>query len=350
MIKEALATGWLKMHEHRPEDMFTRQAGANFNPDAQCPTWRKAMNEWADPDLQRTIQQLFGISLTGKTDVQRLVILHGPGATGKSTMMEIAKAVFGSYAAAVPSDALMDDRHGAMEERKLASLPGVRLVLCSETKAGRSMDENFIKKLTGGDTLVARKLYGEAFNFKPEFHIWLSTNNRPVVRDTSDATWRRFIMIPFDKVVPENKRDLQLKEKLMLELDGILNWMVEGYLDYAENGLHLAQVVKDDLNQYRLEQDDIAQFFEETCEFDPSYNIGRALLYQAYVNWCEATNRRPLNNKLFKKELTERFKDKITEKQMGPKGAQEWRWSGVDTQLRLFNKKHEIKGGSGNAS
>lgn len=201
-IKEALKTGWLKTHPHRPEDMFTRQMGANFDPNAKCPTWRKAMDEWTDKDkdLQRTIQQLFGISLTGLTDVQKLVILHGPGATGKSTMMEVAKAVFGSYAATVPSDTLMVDRHGALEERKLATLPGVRLVLCSETRAGSSMDENFIKKLTGGDTLVARKLYSEAFNFRAEFHIWLTTNNRPVVRDTSDATWRRFIMIPFYKV------------------------------------------------------------------------------------------------------------------------------------------------------
>ena len=342
MINEALAAGWLKMHEHRPEDMMTRQAGAHFNPTAKCPLWRKAMNDWANSDLQRTIQQLFGISLTGKTDVQKLVILHGPGATGKSTMMEIAKAVFGSYAAAVPSDALMVDRHGAMEERKLASLPGVRLVLCSETRAGSSMDENFIKKLTGGDTLVARKLYGEAFNFKPEFHIWLTTNNRPVVRDTSDATWRRFIMLPFDKIVPEHKRDPRLKEKLLLELDGILNWMIEGYLDYAKNGLYLAQVVKDDLNQYRFEQDDISQFFEEQCEFGPRYSIGRGELYQAYVGWCDVTKRRPLNNKLFKKELTERFKHRIVEKQMGPKGKQEWRWKGVDTELNLSTKNNTV--------
>ena len=343
MIKEALATGWLKLHEHRPEDMFTRQMGANFDPEAKCPSWRKAMNAWAEPDLQRTIQQLFGISLTGNTDVQKLVILHGPGATGKSTMMEVAKAVFGSYATTVPSDTLMVDRHGAMEERKLATLPGVRLVLCSETRAGSSMDENFIKKLTGGDTLVARKLYSEAFNFKAEFHIWLITNNRPVVRDTSDATWRRFIMIPFDTVVPEEKRDPTLKDRLLQELDGVLGWMVEGYLDYAENGLYLAQVVKDDLNQYRLEQDDIAQFFEDKCEYGTSHSIGRDELYKAYVAWCEFTNRRPLNNKLFKKELTERFKDKITEKQMSLKGRQEWRWKGVDTKANLFTTKYSLK-------
>lgn len=126
----------------------------------------------------------------------------------------------------------------------------------------------------------------------------------------------------------------------MLELDGILGWMVEGYLDYAKNGLFLAKVVLDDFNQYRLEQDDIAQFFDEQCQFDKSYSIGRNELYQAYVRWCEATNRlRPLNVKLFKKEITERFKDRISEAQMGPKGKQEMRWKGVDTQLRLFPKK-----------
>ena len=225
----------------------------------------------------------------------------------------------------------------------MASLPGVRFATCSETEKGGHLDENLIKLLTGEDSVRARLLYKEGFDFKPEAKICILTNNRPVIRGTGNDIWRRVIMIPFNQVVPEGPK-LHFKEKLQAELEGIFAWMVRGYLDYVKNGLYKAPVVEEDKDEYRKEQDVIEQFFLDQCDFGPGLSAGREDLYKVYVRWCDGPiKRRVLSIAEFKKELlSERFKDRIEEKQLyvsvegNKKKRQEVRWKGVATKISKF--------------
>jgi putative DNA primase/helicase len=337
----------LRFHDHRPEDMLTRQAAVKYVPGAKCPVFLKALNFWTggDKELQRTIQQLLGLSITGVTRQQSFFILHGEGNTGKSTLLETVTTILGSYAKAVPSDVFLKQRNGTPEERKMAMLPGVRFATCSETPANGQLDENLLKRMTGEDTMSYRRLYEEQSDFKPEFKAWLRTNNLPQISGTGNDIWRRVIPIPFGRVVPEALKDLDLKDKLKQELEGIFAWMVEGYLDYAKNGLVKAAVVEQDAQTYRKEQDLIEQFLEATCEFDSSYNVGKEELFFAYKSWCDSRGRRPLDVKVFKKELlSERFKGRHIElKEMGPKGHRVEKWKGLDLSTKLFEKKHAPK-------
>jgi hypothetical protein len=62
-----------------------------------------------------------------------------------------------------------------------------RFVSAVESEAGRQLDEAVIKQLTGGDTITARYLYKEYFEFKPEFKIFLVSNHKPVIRGAGHA-------------------------------------------------------------------------------------------------------------------------------------------------------------------
>src|ERR1035438_4827060 len=119
----------------------------------------------------------------------------------------------------------------------LAALAGVRFVSATESKEGRRLDEAKIKQITGGDTVTARFLNKEFFEFRPEFKIWLATNHRPTIKGTDDGIWRRIRLVPFAVQIPEDKVDQRLRGKLVAEASGILNWMIAGLEDYRSGGL-----------------------------------------------------------------------------------------------------------------
>lgn len=337
------ARGKLHFREASPDDLLTRAAAVNWNPKAVCPHFLDALNFWTkgDRELQRTIQQLLGLSATGITREQVFIILHGPGATGKSTLIEIVHEALGNYAVVLSSETFLVRRFGAPEERKVAPLPGARFASSSETEQGGIMDENLIKQLTGEDSMVARLLYEEQFNFRPQAKIWLRTNNKPEIRGTGNDIWRRVVALPFGQVIPPERRDKFLKQKLQEELEGIFAWMVRGYCDYAQNGLALAPVVLADIEQYRKEQDVLERFFDAECEFGKDLHVGREALYIAFRSWCERVKVRTVPGvKSFKQELTARFQDRVREKQLWvtdskQKRKQEWRWVGVDTKANI---------------
>lgn len=119
----------------------------------------------------------------------------------------------------------------------IARLKGARLVTSVEPNEGVRINEGLLKQLTGDDTVTARKLYGDEFEFKPEFKLWMATNHKPVIRGTDTGIWRRIHMIPFTVQIPKEKIDRRLKYKLSAELTGIFRWAVEGCLLWQKEGL-----------------------------------------------------------------------------------------------------------------
>lgn len=105
----------------------------------------------------------------------------------------------------------------------IARLKGARLVTSVEPNEGVRINEGLLKQLTGDDTVTARKLYSEEFEFKPEFKLWMATNHKPIIRGTDTGIWRRIHMIPFNVQILEDKVDKNLTHKLKAEMTAIFN-------------------------------------------------------------------------------------------------------------------------------
>jgi len=317
-----------------------KQVTVEYTAAGQCPAFLAALNFWTNGDLelQRTIQQLLGLSITGVTREQIFIILHGPASTGKSTLIEIVNAIFGNYATALASDTFLLRKHSAPEERKVAALVGARFASASETEAGGVLAENLIKMLTGEDKTAARFLYREKEDYMPEAKIWLRTNNLPDIRGIDGAIWRRVIIVPFGNIVPEKAKDVQLKDKLHRELSGILKWMVDGYLDYAKHGFYKAPVILKAIAAYRKEQDVLERFFEEKCEFGPTFTVGKAIVHSSFSDWCETNHLRGMRSQLFHDQLVTRFADRIKEDRAQTE-KRERVWLGVRTKMSVFEAK-----------
>lgn len=302
-----------KLKSHCRTDLITILAPFSYDPDASCPLFLNFINRIFDnrQGLISFIQRAFGYSLTGCTNEDSLFFLYGQGANGKSTLLEIFRLIFGDYAKSTPFDTLLV-RQGNSIRNDIANLQGARFVTASEVDPSKRFDESVIKQLTGGDTISARKLYQEHFDFKPTFKIFLAANHKPKILDTTLSIWRRIKLIPFDVTIPEPERDKALLSKLQSELSGIFNWALEGCLSWQREGLCEPDEVKTSTNTYRQEMDTLSNFINECCIIKPDAIVSNKDLRSAYDNWCDSNGEFKINQKVFGILLNEKGFEKYS--------------------------------------
>jgi putative DNA primase/helicase len=188
----------------------------------------------------------------------------------------------------------------------VARLPGVRFVTAVETDENQMLSEATIKSITGGDTIVARFLFGEFFEFKPAFKLFLACNHKPIISGVDNGIWRRIRLIPFAVTIPENEVDPALPDKLRAELPGILNWALQGCLLWQEEGLGMPDEVRAAVDEYRGEMDVLAGFIADCCFEGKQYLAGATDLYKTYQVWAEQNGERVLSQKAFGSKLADR--------------------------------------------
>jgi putative DNA primase/helicase len=317
-----LRTG--NLHPHRQEDFLTKLAPVSYDPDATAPTWAAFLERvLPSEDLRAFVQRAVGYSATGDTSEQCMFINHGGGANGKSTFQETIAAALGDYTMRAPTEMLLARRAGGIPN-DVARLKGSRFVAASETEEGRRLAESLIKDLTGQDTITARFMRAEWFDFKPTHKLWLSTNHKPEIRGTDAAIWRRIRLVPWAVTIPPSEQDKRLAAKLKEELPGILAWIVQGCLEWRREGLRPPDEVRRATGRYRAEMDVLAAFIDEECVVSERASATAKALYSAYREWSEANGEKPESQRRFGGRLKERgFESgKIT---AGPhKGNVEW--------------------------
>jgi putative DNA primase/helicase len=252
------------------------------------------------------LQRAIGYSLTGETVEQCLFILHGNGANGKSTFLETMARLLGDgYAAGTPTETIMLKRFDGGIPNDIARLKGARFVNVNEVEQGRRMAESKVKQMTGGDTITARFMRGEFFDFIPEYKLWIRANHKPEITGTDNAIWRRIRLIPFEVEIPQAEQDPYLMDKLTGEYDGILTWAINGCLLWQQDRLNPPQAVTKATADYREEMDTVGHFLTERTEAVNQYTAFKAI-YTAYSAWCDENSEHPIKQKAFSQALIER--------------------------------------------
>lgn len=325
------------LRAHAREDLITRVSPVAYDADATCPTFLRFLGQiTADPlthaprpELEAFLQRAAGYSLTGIANERVLLILYGHGANGKSTFLEIVRELMGDFATRVPTETLMAKRSGGIPN-DIARLKGARFVFAAETDEGRRLSEALIKDLTGTDTISARFMRGEFFDFKPEFKLWLATNHKPNIRGTDPAIWDRIRLIPFDVRIAPEQQDKQLLVKLRAELPGILAWAVAGCLAWQRDGLGYPAVIRDATAGYRAEMNVLETWLDDCCAIEPHARCTAKDLYASYKAWCDEEGERFMRQRDFGVKLTER---NFTQTR-GTGGLRSWKGLRLVTQPR----------------
>jgi putative DNA primase/helicase len=277
---------------HAREGLHTKLVPVDHDPDAGAPLFT-AFLERVQPsgEMRRFLQRWLGLSMTALTGEQKLAFLYGHGANGKSVLMDLMGRMMGDYAATAKIESLTGTsrRGGGDATPDLVPLMGARMVRASEPEQGEKLREGIIKELTGGEPLLVRALHSDFVEVKPRFKLTLSGNHKPEIRGTDEGIWRRVLLVPFDVQIPPEERDPDLGEKLWAERSGILNWMIEGLLDYLEGGLQEPEAVLDATRAYRAESDPVGTFLTDATVVSGQETdfIASRELIEAFNFWLE---------------------------------------------------------------
>ncbi len=198
---------------HSRADLIIKIAPVEYDPNAKAPVFQAFLEQVLPSEaLRKFVQKAIGYSLTGDVSEQVLFFLHGTGANGKTTLMNVVLGLTGDYGKQAAPDLLV--AKGTTHPTELADLFGARCVASTEVEDGRKLAENLTKQLTGGDRIKARYMRQDFWEFDPTHKIWLSANHKPEVRGTDYAIWRRIKLIPFGVTIPKAEQDPRLPELL----------------------------------------------------------------------------------------------------------------------------------------
>jgi len=325
-----LRTGTIR--EQRKADMITKYIDIQYDPKAKCPTWLAFLNRVMGNNtrLIEFLHRSVGYSISGDTREQCLFFNYGRGANGKSTFIETINRLLGPYSKNTKPETFML-KHSEGINNDLAELQNVRFVAAVEMEEGKRLAEVLVKQISGSDTIKARYLYEEFFEFLPQFKLWLSGNHKPQIRGTDHGIWRRIRLIPWAITIPDNEQDKDLLTKLKDEWPGILAWAVQGCLLWQSDGLAAPDEVMAATASYRKEQDILSDFLESCVIVGKGRTITVKTLYATYAKFCD-DNGDTVKERLGKKKFNTRIEDKGFDSY--PAGRNILTWIGLDVQKK----------------
>ena len=317
-----LRTG--KLRDHDPADLLTKMTGAAYRPGTAGPEFTKFL-ERVQPqeDMRAYLARLLGHALEGRVISHILPIFHGEGSNGKSTLTSVVLAALGEYADAADPELLTARDFGA-HPTGTADLFGLRLAVLHESDHGRRLAEGTVKRLTGGERIKARRMREDFWHFDPSHTFLMLTNHKPLVGGTDEGIWRRLRLVPWDVVIPGDERDEHLGDRLALELDAGLAWLVGGYQQWRDLGdLGDPEAVTKATAEYRAESDALARFIAQRCLTGPHFAAGSSELFTAWCAWCAAEGEEHGTQTAFARDLQNRGLDKYKD------GHGRMRWKGI---------------------
>lgn len=296
---------------HRPEDKLTKHSDVEYNPDASCERFERFMAEITNGDQKKAkfLQKVLGYGLSGDTRFECMFIFYGATTrNGKGTLCESVLKVIGHYGCTSQAETIgiKPNKSSQMPSEDVARLAGVRFVNISEPDCSLRLDAALVKTMTGNDTMNARFLHENSFDFKPQFKLYINTNYRPAISDLTLFSSDRVIIVTFDRHFGEKEQDKNLKELFAMpnSQSAILNWLLDGYRLIQSEGLVIPESVKVAIEEYRKDSDKVARFTEDCLEKIDGAEVRTSAVYKAYTQWCEDNGCRPENSAKFNQALS----------------------------------------------
>lgn len=315
----------MSFNEHTPSYLSTVQLNVEYNPQVDCPQFKKFLNEVLDCKLIPLVQEIVGYLLTTNTASQKAFVFWGPARTGKSTLLWVVEYLLlgKKNVSNIPWQEIGD-------KFKTAELLGKLANVFSDLPSKSIDDTGIFKVVTGEDYLMAEKKNKNPFKFKPFARLVFSCNELPRnYVDRTEGFYRRLIIVPFSRQIEKSKIDKALKYKFQREKEGILNWALEGLKRLYENNFEFSENELTDgvKKEYKRENNNVISFVEECCEIDSLFSCSRIEIYEAYKEFCVEAGLKALSQIKFNKELEGNFN--ITRSRSGKLRL----WNGVRIKL-----------------
>ena len=295
-----LRTG--ELMDGSPEQMVSRQCSCDYDPEIDMGDWLRFLDAVynGDRELMDFVQRLFGYGITGSTCEHIFPFFLGRGRNGKSKLLKTIARVAGGYAASVPCEIFLKGvgpRNADAPNPAIMKHEGLRLAFSSEVEEGSRFSAQAVKRMTGGDNLDGRDMYGAEWReFEPTHLSVMIGNHEPVPPAGDPAFWDRTILIyhpvRFVKGEPDPNKlerplDPDMDAKLQAMDPQVLAWLIEGAVKWYQGGRKLRppESVRKITEDYREDADWITRWLDDCCVRSPGQESGSSTLYESFTLW-----------------------------------------------------------------
>lgn len=267
----------------------TNRIPYRYDEHAPCSLWLKTLDEIFEGNQKKIslLQEFFGYCLTQEIDQKKALLLLGDSDSGKSTILFTLRDLLGSKnCSSVPLKVLSNPQYTPLLVNKLVNIDA------DVDKSAANYEAEF-KIITSGEPVTCNQKFIETFEFIPKCKIVLAANTFPRITDHSSAFYKRLILIPCERIFPEEAQNKNLKYQLKEELPGILNWVITGQKRLKQRGrFEQHDFMRDAVQELEDENNPVNNFFDEHIEIDISGDayIEKGELYEKFKAWTEETN------------------------------------------------------------
>jgi putative DNA primase/helicase len=328
-----LNTKTFEFTPHDPDKKFLLRIPVKYDPDADCPCFKKFLSEILEDGIERdTIEELFGYCLVKNYSIQKWFMFLGSGANGKGTLLSTLRTFLGAEnIAAVELQEFEKPFSVAELYGRLANIVG-------DLSAKELYHSGRLKSLTGGDLLLAEKKFQNPFNFINHAKLIYSANELPRTFDGTLAFWRRVMLINFNKtfIGDADKKDLWVEFTTETELSGILNLAIKGIQRLNVNNGFSKQSSVEEVEEYYIRNSDpVTAFFMDCVEItnDTEDYMSLQSLHAAFVEYCKQYRFMDLSQRKFNSAVRNNFRLKESREKNEETGKQERVWGGIFLSL-----------------
>jgi putative DNA primase/helicase len=269
----------------------------SYQPGADCPKWQSFLDDVlpresaGEQTLQDLLSEWFGYCLLPTQQYQRVLLMVGEGANGKSVAMSVLRRLVGERNCSDVSLESLALPHAT------AGLIGKLVNFCDEFGYISGDAEGCLKAISGGGWIQINPKYQAPYTAKIFARFTVASNEPPRINDRSDAMWRRLLIVPFNKQIDADKRKPlePFVDELCAELPGILNWALCGLIRLLARSRFIdTNATSDAKADYQLSSNPARTWLEDQCAVVAGQELRGDTAYTKYSDWCKANNYRPL--------------------------------------------------------
>lgn len=301
-----------------------------YKPKADCPNWKRFVR-WmvgGNEDEARLLQEFCAwVFVARRLKLEKILWLVGCGANGKSTFLRIVRYVIGEKA----TSAVGIEAFSGGENFKLQPTLHKFANFCNDASVRRKGNVAALNNFVSGDPFTINRKFREQLTVEPSTVCFFASNPMPLFDDTSDAFWRRLLLVRCQQRLSEAEIDPMLLHKLRAEASGVLNWVLAGIPTLLARGrFDVPESVRQNVADLKAQVNAARQFIREKVEAGTESDfITRDQFMGNFNVWCDENGFKREELNVVKDEMLATFDSQLRRLRKGPGGRRVPCWSGV---------------------
>ncbi len=313
-------------HEHDQKRFSTILLPYDYEPENGCPLFIKTINDifMDDQHKIKILQEFFGYCLSRDMRYEKAMFFVGEGGCGKSVILDCLQYVLN------PANVSYVSLRHFSDSVRMGSIENKLVNVCTEVpKKAEDYEENF-KRIVTGEYIQINKKYIDPYDIKPFAKLIFAVNQWPHIDDQSTAFYRRMLILTFNKPIPEEQYNRDLKENLKKETAGILNWAIEGLKRLREQkGFYMTSEMKETIQEIKGLNNPLLEWSVEHIEIKEKSEIEKNDAYNKYSIWCRTNGYKPVGKIKFCVEIFKIFAHVTKKNHKQAHGERKYVWPNI---------------------